>query len=137
VGYKTNEVLDEASEIAILALPFQMRRSGVEARLILNGASPSASKSDPNLLQLVCNAHRWMAEMTTGQVASVDELAVQKDIPANEISRVLPIAFLAHDITKAILLGTHPVDLNAERLKRMGKLPACWNEQRHRLGLAN
>ncbi len=57
--------------------------------------------------------------------------------PANEISRVLPIAFLAHDITKAILLGTHPVGLNAERLKRMSKLPACWNEQRHRLGLAN
>ena len=73
--------------------------------------------------------------MTTGQVASIDELAVQEYIPANEISRVLPIAFLAPDITRAILLGKHPVELNAERLKRNGKLPACWQEQRRALGL--
>jgi site-specific DNA recombinase len=100
-------------------------------------ASPSASKVDPNLVQLVGDAHRYMTALTKGDVSSVDELATQERIPANEISRVLPIAFLAPDITRAILLGTHPVDLNAERLKRMSKLPACWNEQRHRLGLAN
>jgi site-specific DNA recombinase len=137
VGDKTKEVLDEASEIAILSLPFQMRRSGVEARLILNGTSPSASKSYPNLVQLVLDAHRYMAALTKGDVSSVDELAAQEDMPANEISRVLPIAFLAPEITKAILIGAHPVDLNTERLKRMSKLPACWNAQRHRLGFAN
>jgi site-specific DNA recombinase len=137
VGYKTNEALDDANEIAILTLPFQIRRSGAESRLIVNGASPLASKSDPNLVQLVRNAHRWMAALTTGEVSSIDELAAQESTPANEISRVLPIAFLAPDITRAILLGKHPVELNAERLKRNGKLPACWQEQRHRLGLAN
>jgi hypothetical protein len=41
----------------------------------------------------------------------------------------------APDITRAILLGAHPVDLNTERLKRNGKLPACWQEQRRALGL--
>jgi hypothetical protein len=43
---------DEASDTAILALPFQMRRSGVEARLILNVASASGRKADPSLVQL-------------------------------------------------------------------------------------
>jgi hypothetical protein len=112
-----------------------MRRSGVEARLILNGANPAAGNSNLNLAQLVRDTHRWMAALTTGQVASIDELAMQESMPANEISRALPIAFLAPDITKAILLGTHPVDLNAKRLKRMSKLPACWNEQRRILGM--
>jgi hypothetical protein len=32
-------------------------------------------------------------------------------------------------------LGTHPVDLNAERLKRIGKLPACWQELRRVFGM--
>jgi site-specific DNA recombinase len=137
LGNKAGQVPDEASDTAILALPFQMRRSGVEARLILNVASASGRKADPSLVQLVGNAHRWVTALTNGEVSSVDELATQERIPANEISRVLPIAFLAPDITRAILLGTHPVKLNAERLKRMSKLPACWNEQRHRLGLAN
>jgi site-specific DNA recombinase len=113
-----------------------MRRSGVEARLVVNGASPSAGKSDPNLVQLVRDAHRWMAALTTGEVSSIDELAAsQEGTPANEISRILPIAFLAPDITRAILLGTHPVELNSERLKRNGKLPACWQEQRRVLGM--
>jgi site-specific DNA recombinase len=88
-------------------------------------------------VQLVFDAHRWMAALTTGEVSSVDELAAQEAYPANEISRVLPIAFLAPDITGPSCSAQHPVELNAERLKRMSKLPACWNEQRHRLGLAN
>jgi hypothetical protein len=135
LGDNARQVPDCAHEIAILALPFQMRRSGVEARLILNGAVDSAGKSDPNLVQLVRDAHRWMAVLAGGQVTSIDELAMQEDMRANEISRILPIAFLAPDITRAILLGTHPVELNSERLKRNGKLPACWQEQRRVLGL--
>jgi hypothetical protein len=112
-----------------------MRRSGVEARLILNGASASSSKSDASLVQLVRDAHRWMAALATGQVASIDELAMQEGMPANEISRLLPIAFLAPDIIRTILLGQHPVELNSEKLKRIGKLPACWLEQRRVLGM--
>jgi site-specific DNA recombinase len=138
LGNMAEEFTDRADdEIAILALPFQLRRSGVEARLIINGASASAGKLDSNLVQLVHDAHRWMAALTTGEASSIDELAAQEGKPANEISRVLPIAFLAPDITRAILLGAHPVDLKTERLKRMNKLPACWNKQRHRLGFAN
>jgi site-specific DNA recombinase len=76
-----------------------------------------------------------MAVLTGGQVTSIDELASHEGTPANEISRILPIAFLAPDITLTILLGTHPVELNSERLKRNGKLPACWQEQRRMLGL--
>jgi hypothetical protein len=49
----------------------------------------------------------------------------------------LPLAFLAPDITKSILTGTQPIDLTAERLKRIGKLPACWNEQRRVLSMPN
>ena len=116
---------------------FHSSERGGSPRLILNAASASEGKADPNLVQLVGNAHRWVTALTIGEVSSVDELAGQEGMPANEISRVLQIAFLAPDITKAILLGAQPVDLNAERLKRLGKLPGSWQQQRQRLGLAN
>jgi hypothetical protein len=46
----------------------------------------------------------------------------------------LPLAYLAPDITQAILEGRQPVDLTAFRLKRIGALPVSWAEQRRLLG---
>ena len=44
-------------------------------------------------------------------------------------------AFLAPDLGEAILDGTQPVALTAERLKRTGELPLLWDEQRAMLGV--
>ena len=52
----------------------------------------------------------------------------------SEITRVLPLAFLAPDIVRAILDGRHPEDLTAERLKRFAPLPTDWEAQRRTLG---
>ena len=121
---------EESDAIATISLPFQMRRRGVEARLILNNEHPPSAKPDANLVELIRNVHRWLDQLNAGSASSIDELAERVNIPASEISQTLPLAFLAPDIIKSILLGTHPVDLTAETLKRIGKLPACWQEQR-------
>jgi hypothetical protein len=119
-----------------LTIPFQLRRRGVEAKLIVGNeiANPTV---DPKLEETIRNASRWLMLITTGEATSVDAIAEFDGLPASEISRVLPLAFLAPDITKAILSGRQPVDLTAERLKRIGKLPACWNEQRRVLRMPN
>jgi len=46
----------------------------------------------------------------------------------------MPIAFLAPDITEAILDGRQPTELSAARLKRMRDLPLDWQQQRRYLG---
>jgi DNA invertase Pin-like site-specific DNA recombinase len=120
------------SDQVTLTMPFQLRRRGVEAKLIV-GNEIANSTVDPKLVETVQNANRWMKLLTTGEATSVDALAEIDGLPANEISRILPLAFLAPDITKAILAGKQPVDLTAKRLKRIGKLPACWSEQRRLL----
>ena len=56
------------------------------------------------------------------------------DEDRNEISRYLPLAFLAPDIVEKILKGLQPVDLTAEKLRRLGSLPYQWDEQRAVLG---
>ena len=117
------------SDQVTLTLPFQLRRRGVEAKLIVSNeiANPTI---DLKLVETIRNAHRWRDLLTSGNASSVDAIAELDNIPASEISRILPLAFLAPDITKSILTGNQPIDLTAERLKRIGKLPACWNEQR-------
>ncbi len=124
------------SDQVTLTIPFQLRRRGVEAKLIVGNeiANPTV---DPKLEETIRNASRWLMLITTGEATSVDAIAEFDGLPASEISRVLPLAFLAPDITKAILSGKQPVDLTAERLKRIGKLPACWNEQRRVLRMPN
>ncbi len=47
----------------------------------------------------------------------------------------MELAFLAPDITQAILDGNQPAHLTAERLTRLSSLPHAWDEQRHMLGV--
>ena len=53
-----------------------------------------------------------------------------------DVSRFLPLAFLAPDIIEAILLGKQPIELTPEKLKRLRILPMSWEEQRIVLGFA-
>jgi hypothetical protein len=53
-----------------------------------------------------------------------------QNVDHNEISRFLPLAFLAPDIAEAILNGTQPVDLTIERLRQLPALPYRWEDQK-------
>ena len=49
-------------------------------------------------------------------------------------TRLLRLAYLAPDITKAILYGRQPYDLTAAKLLRESRLPLDWPAQRQALG---
>ena len=51
-----------------------------------------------------------------------------------DVSRRLPLAFLAPDIVTAILEGRQPIELTAARMIRIRDLPLSWAEQRQVLG---
>ena len=51
-------------------------------------------------------------------------------IPASEVSRQLPLAFLAPSIVSAILAGKQSPEITAKALLRMQDLPIAWNQQR-------
>lgn len=64
------------------------------------------------------------------------QLPKEVALPSSEVSRILPLAFLAPDIVRAILVGEQPVTLTAERLKRLPSLPFDWRAQRRLLGFS-
>ncbi len=71
-----------------------------------------------------------------GTAVSVTDLASRQGVNKGDVSRILPLAYLAPDIVKAILDGSQPVELTASRLKRLRHLPESWVEQRAMLGFS-
>ncbi len=65
--------------------------------------------------------------------SSVGDLVTRHGVDQGDISRSLPLAFLAPDIVEAILQGRQPVEPTAARLKRT-RLPLSWAERRRLLG---
>ncbi|MCH9051016.1 MAG: hypothetical protein IIA72_08030 [Proteobacteria bacterium] len=72
--------------------------------------------------------------LTQGSGWSIQKLAKHASIDASDVTRFLPLAFLAPEIVEAILDGRQPIDLNVERLKKVSPIPADWNAQRRQLG---
>ena len=75
-----------------------------------------------------------MQQLQSGPAATVVEIAKAEALDDGEISRVLPLAFLAPDIVEAILDGRQPFNLTARDLKRLKPLPTSWVHQRQVLG---
>jgi len=124
------EVIEGSS--IVLETPMTSRRRGVERKIILPGTSGVALR-DSRLIDVVSNAYRWAHQIFKSEVAAVREISQKDGVDEGDVSRFLPLAFLAPDIVEAILRGEQPVSLTAEKLKRLRKLPKSWEEQRKML----
>ena len=117
-----------------LTVAFQLKRRGVEAKLVIHDVQGAAATPDKNLIARLARAHRWFDALTGREATSVQEIARRDGIDASDVGRSIQIAFLAPDIVEAILAGRQPVELTARRLMRIGALPIEWDRQRRFLG---
>jgi DNA invertase Pin-like site-specific DNA recombinase len=124
------------SHTAWLEIPVQLRRRGAELKLVVAGAHAGEYNPDPTLVAAVAQGHRWFEELRSGSMRSIAELTHRHGIHQADVSRALPLAFLAPDIVQAILDGRQPVELTAARLRRT-RLPHAWVEQRRVLGFTD
>ena len=129
-------VIGEPEVLVRHAVPAQLRRRGVEMRLVLDGPDNGArtANPDPALINAVARAHRWFKDLARGRADSLCDIAKTEGVSDRYVSRLLPLAFLAPDIVEAILAGTQPLDLTAEKLTKHTELPLSWAEQRELLG---
>ena len=118
-----------------IVVPFALRRRGVEAKLIV-GDEQQPRTVDPILISTIAKAHAWFREISSGSKSSINDIALDGGPAANEISRLLSLAFLAPDIVEAIMAGRQPFELTTKRLKRFESLPLDWERQRKVLGFA-
>lgn len=119
-----------------IELAHHLKKRGVEAKLVITSKTIATPEPDLTLIALIAKAHLWREQLTSGKAKSIDELAQQQNADRNEISRFLPLAYLAPVVIEKVLEGTQPVDMTVQRLRNLPTLPHSWNEQRLLLGFA-
>ena len=121
------EAEETASDLApaqpplVLTVPVQLRRAGLEMRLLIDGGS-RGPEPDRTLIRLIVKAQHLRQRLMTERLG-VGELAASEGVTASYVSRVLRLAYLAPDILTAILTGRQPVGLTANKLANDSRLP--------------
>ena len=117
-------------------VPARLRRAGMENRMLIEGSDAQARrKPDRSLHRILAQAHRYRAMVMHNGDKSMSELAAEAGVGGSYFTRALRLAFLAPDITLAILRDRHPIDLTAKRLANDVRLPLDWEDRRTLLGI--
>ena len=132
-GQKLPEADSSQLEPLVLSLLFTLKQRGIEAKIVLANESNYPTAPDTALIGLLAKAQRWLDLVATGSAATLEELAKAEGADPTDISRILPLAFLAPNIVEAIVEGQQPVGLTLMRLKRQSHLSNLWQEQRTNL----
>ena len=121
--------------VAAFEIPFQRRQNGRAKPIII--AAENALQQDPGLIALVADARRWANELLEGKASSAQQITEREGLRSGTVSRILPLAWLAPDISRAILEGRQPPQLSAKTLRSLPELPLDWVKQRQILGFAH
>ena len=75
----------------------QIKRRGVELRLVVNGDRDKAQQADPALLKAIARAHRWFDDLVAGRVSSMAQIGTREGVP-NQAAQQLRLRpqLLAH-----------------------------------------
>ena len=120
----------------LLSVPARLRRTGMETKLLIQGAlgAEPPRRSDRSLLRLIAMAGRFNELVMAGAGLSVTELAIQAGVSRSYFSRIFRLSLLAPEITKTILQGRQPADFSAIKLMGAGRFACNWSDQRRQLG---
>jgi hypothetical protein len=118
-----------ADEALLVRAPFELRRRGVETRIV---AGVLDGEVDGVLVRRLAEAHDWLDRIRAGQ--PLTEVAAEAGHSPAYLRTRLQLASLSPRIQQAILEGRQPAELSLERLVRTG-IPLDWAEQERRFGI--
>jgi site-specific DNA recombinase len=88
--------------------PLQLKRRGVELRIVMGGEAASNAKMDPTLLKAIARGRRWFTELASNRATDTLEIAKREGLHDSYVRRLVPLAFLAPSIVEAICAGRQP-----------------------------
>jgi site-specific DNA recombinase len=96
-----------------LCVEVQFLKYRGKVRLVLRPDSPHANKVEvPSLIRAIARAHAWVDQIVKGEAHNQRAIAASIGVNERYVSKILPLAFLAPDITEMILEGRHPGGLS-------------------------
>jgi site-specific DNA recombinase len=134
-SFLTHQYLEEligsapiTEDAIILEADAQLNRCGGEVRLLLADTNQNTPRPVPSLVRAVTRANDWIERILRGEIPNQRALAKQTGFDERYICRIIPLAFLAPDITEAILEGRQTPELSLERC--LDEIPLEWTLQR-------
>lgn len=130
---RTETANQSSEDVIVITAEVQLRRAGADVRFV--GISDDVSgrpRQIPSLVRAIARARDWVDRILKGEVSGQSEIAAELGLHKRYISRIISLAFLAPDITEAILEGRQPADLSLTKCP--ANLPMIWSEQREKLG---
>jgi len=118
---------DAVIEQRVVAVNFHKR--GHETRIVPAPGTQAEPCLDRAMIHALVRAHRWRAQLESGEAPSRKAIARAESVNLTYVGQVLNLAFLAPDLTEAILNGHQPPLLMLKDLRAMD-IPLDWNAQR-------
>lgn len=109
----------------LIDIPWTPRAKG-DVKVTL---APPDKNVDQSLLRSIVRAHAWLADLSSGRHAGIEDLAEAVSLHPKVIRQGLRLAFLPPELTAAALSGEACVALRAVPKA----LPLAWSEQRELL----
>jgi site-specific DNA recombinase len=81
------------------------------------------------LIRALIRAYRWRAQLESGAISSIEAISRLENVNATYVGKLLSLAYLAPDLTDAILDGRQPPLLMVMHI-RTNDIPLEWNAQR-------
>lgn len=116
------------------ALPVQIKRRGIEMRLILNAPHVPAGRLDQDLVSTIAKARVWFDDWLYGRISGYKEIVQREGISASYVGDVMKLAFLSPKIVEDIIRGQQPEDLIVSRLTKTDDVPHRWDDQEAHYG---
>jgi len=114
-----------------ISTPFQVRRRGVETKIILGNAVPEV---DQILIRNIVKAMEWYDAVKSGK--SFAQIAKLAGVTTDRVRSVIDLAFLSPDIIEQTVSGKLPLHMTSDFLIKTG-IPSDWNAQREMLANVN
>ena len=118
---------EDVDQVRTIKLPIIFKRRGNEMRLVIHDECQHRAP-DPQLVNLLAQAHLYLQHLTRGPNVSVSDVAREFGVHRVDVGRILPLAFLAPKAVDQILTGNQSREMSARRLAR-ADLPLLWGEQ--------
>jgi site-specific DNA recombinase len=121
--------INNPEEMFTIQTAAQLKRCGGDMRLILPPDSHGANPHEvPSLIRAISRANDWVARILRGEAVNQRSIAKQTGLDERYVSRIIPLAFLAPDLTEAILEGRQAPGLSLDTY--LGNIPDDWVQQR-------
>ena len=112
------------ADVLQIEAPFQIRKRGVETKIIL---AETTDNKDDALIRNLALAHHWLERIRAGE--TFGDIARSDDISKRRVQHMIDLAFLAPDIVRDVLAGKQPLGFTSDWCKARA-LPSDWQDQR-------